>query len=67
MSSFPGMQLTYRILAYDKKKGYKVIPFEGTNPKEFKTRSPALADVAQWTERWPANQRVASSIPSWGV
>ena len=23
----------------------------------------ALADVAQWIERWPANQRVAGSIP----
>ena len=27
----------------------------------------ALAGVAQWIERWPANQRVASSIPSQGT
>ena len=27
----------------------------------------ALADVAQWIERWPANQRVAGSIPSQGT
>ena len=26
----------------------------------------ALAEVAQWTERWPENQRVAGSIPSLG-
>ena len=23
----------------------------------------ALVGMAQWTERWPANQRVAGSIP----
>ena len=27
----------------------------------------ALAGVAQWIERWPANQRVAGSIPSQGT
>ena len=27
----------------------------------------ALADVAQWIERGPVNQRVASSIPSQGT
>ena len=27
----------------------------------------ALADVAQWVEYQPANQRVASPIPSWGT
>ena len=27
----------------------------------------ALADVAQWIEHQPANQRVASSIPSQGT
>ena len=26
----------------------------------------ALAGVAQWIERWPANQRVTSLIPSQG-
>ena len=26
----------------------------------------ALADVAQWIERWPANQRVIGSIPTLG-
>ena len=26
-----------------------------------------LAGVAQWSEGWPANQRVASSIPSQGT
>ena len=31
-------------------------------PQEF-----ALADVAQWIESWPAKQRVAGSIPSWGT
>ena len=27
----------------------------------------ALAGVAQWIEHWPANQKVASSIPSQGT
>ena len=27
----------------------------------------APAGVAQWTERWPVNLRVASSIPSQGT
>ena len=27
----------------------------------------ALAGVAQWTECWPANQRVTGSIPSQGT
>ena len=27
----------------------------------------ALAGVAQWIEHWPANQRVANSIPSQGT
>ena len=27
----------------------------------------ALADVAQWIECWPANQRVVGSIPSQGT
>ena len=27
----------------------------------------ALAGVAQWTEHWPVNQRVAGSIPSQGT
>ena len=27
----------------------------------------ALAGVAQWIEGWPANQRVAGSIPSQGT
>ena len=26
-----------------------------------------LAGVAQWVERWPANQKVAGSIPSQGT
>ena len=34
-----------------------------TNNKCHKTLETALAGVAQWTERWPANQRVAGSIP----
>ena len=33
-------------------------------PQEIKT---ALAGVAQWTELQPANQRVASLIPSQGT
>ena len=32
----------------------------------LKKKERALAGVAQWTERWPANQTVASSIPSQG-
>ena len=32
------------------------------------TKGPsALAGVAWWTECWPANHRVASSIPSQGT
>ena len=27
----------------------------------------ALAGVAQWTERWPVNQRVTGSMPSQGT
>ena len=27
----------------------------------------ALAGVAQWIERWPANQEVVGSIPSQGT
>ena len=27
----------------------------------------ALTGVAQWIERWPANHRVAGSIPNWGT
>ena len=27
----------------------------------------ALAGVAQWTELWPANQKVTDSIPSLGI
>ena len=32
----------------------------------FKSAS-ALAGVAQWTERWPVNQRVIGSIPGQGT
>ena len=32
-----------------------------------KNRHVALAHVAQWIERWPANQRVAGSIPNQGI
>ena len=32
-----------------------------------KSAHPALADVAQWTECWCANQMVAGSIPSQGT
>ena len=34
--------------------------------KELNLKILALADTAQWIEHWPANQRVASSIPSQG-
>ena len=27
----------------------------------------SLAGVAQWIEHWPVNQRVASSVPSYGT
>ena len=33
----------------------------------LKNEKIALAGVAQWTECWSANQRVASSIPSQGT
>ena len=29
-----------------------------------KSKIKALAGVAQWTEHWPANQKVAGSIPN---
>ena len=35
--------------------------------KDNKKNELALAGVAQWTERWPVNQRVTSSIPSQGT
>ena len=34
---------------------------------KFKNRQGALAGVAQWIEREPANQRVAGLIPSQGT
>ena len=40
----------------------KRIPFNYIKTKTF-----ALADVAQWIEYWPANQRVTSLIPSQGT
>ena len=33
----------------------------------YENTSLALAGVAQWTECWPANQRVAGFIPSQGT
>ena len=33
----------------------------------LKISQPALAGVSQWIECWPANQRVAASIPSYGT
>ena len=33
----------------------------------LKKKERALAGVAQWTERWPANQRVTGSIPTQGT
>ena len=33
----------------------------------IKVQNRALAAVAQWTENWPAKQRVAGSIPSQGT
>ena len=41
-----------------------MIVFGGEKLSDGKT---ALADVPQWTERRPANQRVAGSIPSQGT
>ena len=35
--------------------------------KFFLNQYPALAGVAQWTERWPVNQRVTGLIPGWGT
>ena len=34
---------------------------------EFKDINFALAGVAQWTERWPVNQRVTGLIPGQGT
>ena len=34
---------------------------------QLEKKSQAQAAVAQWIERWPANHRVPSSIPSWGT
>ena len=33
----------------------------------YKEETLALAGMAQWTEHWPENQRVAGSIPSKGT
>ena len=39
-----------------------------TNKNDFKnSEEKALAGVAQWIERWPANQKAASLIPGWGT
>ena len=37
------------------------------SPEVDKIHYWALAEVAQWIEYWPANQRVAGSIPSQGA
>ena len=34
---------------------------------DFNIRKSALVGVAQWIECWPANQRVAGSIPRQGT
>ena len=34
---------------------------------DLKIHTNALASVAQWTECWPVNQKVAGSIPSQGT
>ena len=39
----------------------------GTSVNIYKKEETALAGAAQWMERWPANQRVASLIPSQGT
>ena len=38
--------------------------WKSNGKKKIESRPPALAGVAQWTECWPENQRVAGSIPS---
>ena len=45
---------------------YKVLHIKANN-QWVKNTTCALAGVAQWTECWPANQRVAGSIPSQGT
>ena len=35
--------------------------------KECKSEGVARAGVAQWTEHWPVNRKVAGLIPSWGT
>ena len=37
------------------------------NSLKIKIDMYTLAGVAQWIERWPANQKVAGSIPSQGI
>ena len=37
------------------------------NRDKFKKKGIAMAGLTPWIERWPANQRVASSIPSQGT
>ena len=40
---------------------------KNTTEMPKKKKKSALAGVAQWMERWLANQRVAGSIPSQGT
>ena len=40
---------------------------ENTTSPETKNPESVLAGVAQWIEHWPANQGIASSIPSQGT
>ena len=50
----------YTMLYYFKK-------VKNTTEMPKKKKKSSLAGVAQWMERWPANQRVAGLIPSQGT
>ena len=44
-----------------------ILPFIHTDVEEIQKASSALAGVAQWIERQPVNQRVATLIPNQGT
>ena len=46
---------------------YEIVWGKGRGGSSISKTSSALAGMAQWTECWPTNQRVASPIPSQGT
>ena len=45
----------------------KVLGIYPLKNRHLRLKPLTLADVAQWIECWPVNQKVASSIPSQGT